>query len=185
METDDIKKRNISICLINIGEFVDTQTQKLDEFKLVETVKNHDPSTISLAFCYTNISILNDILRSKGIYSKLIISQDRFKITNVGVLTLDKEQTDIIEEISKHKYDNVILWGSHGTGKTLLLVEALGIKTSHYKIQNVRMKVLISSYINNSCDSALMKDLKNYYLAHFMHEDYVEFTDFPHLCEGI
>ena len=181
----DIKQKNIEISLIDIGEFLDESTEILAESQLVEEVKKHDPTIISLAFCRTNISILNDILRSIGIYSKLLISQDRFNITNGRVLSLDKEQTQIIEEISQQQFANIILWGSYGTGKTLLLVEALKIKISHYKKQNIGMKVFISSYNNDSYDSPLMEDFRERYLKHLLHEEFAEFIDFKHLCKGI
>ena len=91
----------------------------------------------------------------------------------------------IIEEISQQQFPNIILWGSYGTGKTLLLVEALGIKISYYKRQNVDMKVFISSYSNDSYDSPLMEDFRERYMPRLVHEEFVEFIDFKHLCEGI
>ena len=129
----DIDKKKIEIILLDVGKFYDMSTETLNENQLVRRVKELDPTIISLAFCHTRTSILNDILRSVGVYSKIILSQDRYNITNGNVFTLDEEQKQIIEKISKTKGQNVILWGSHGTGKTLLLAEALTIKISQYK----------------------------------------------------
>ena len=160
-------------------------TETLNENQLVRRVKELDPTIISLAFCHTRTSILNDILRSVGVYSKIILSQDRYNITNGNVFTLDEEQKQIIEKISKTKGQNVILWGSHGTGKTLLLAEVLSIKISQYKKMGKLMKVIISSYSNNSNDAPLMEDLRNNYLSHLVCETFAEFIDFKHLCKGI
>ena len=124
----DIYKKKIEIILLDVGKFYDMSTETLDENQLVKRVQELDPTIISLAFCHTRTSILNDILRSVGVYSKIILSQDRYNITNGNVFTLDEEQKQIIEKISKTKGRNVILWGSHGTGKTLLLAEALSIQ---------------------------------------------------------
>ena len=47
------------------------------------------------------------------------------------------------------------------------------------------MKVIISSYSNNSNDAPLMEDLRNNYLSHLACETFAEFIDFKHLCKGI
>ena len=185
VKAKDITNQNIEIILVDVGEFYDMSTDQLKESQLVETVKKHEPTIISLAFCHTSNSILNDILRSVGIYSKMILFQDRFKITNGGVLTLDKEQSELIEEVSMHPEKNVIIWGSWGTGKTLLLAEALAIKISYYRRKGVTMKVIVSSYQSDSINAPLMHDLQNYYLSHLQHEKFVQFIDFKSLCNGL
>ena len=42
---------------------------------------SHDPILISLAFCYPEKSVLNDILRAAGIYTFMIMFRDRAAIT--------------------------------------------------------------------------------------------------------
>ena len=65
---------------------------KLDQEKLIEAIQNHNPTIISLSFCYTNVSELNDILRSAGIYTVLIMSKDRSNITEGKYVVLDSIQ---------------------------------------------------------------------------------------------
>ena len=66
--------------------------RKLDQEKLIEAIQNHNPTVISLSFCYTNVSELNDILRSAGIYTVLIMSKDRANITEGKYVILDSIQ---------------------------------------------------------------------------------------------
>ena len=60
---------------------------------------------------------------------------------------------------------NVILYGSSGTGKTLLLVEILRIKIAHFKMVNQKqIKVLIATYEPWYVKTdQLKKDLKEKY----------------------
>ena len=41
---------------------------------------------------------------------------------------------------------NVFLWGSHGTGKTLLAMEAVKMKVGHYVTQGRRVRVIVTQY---------------------------------------
>ena len=52
----------IKIEMFDIGNYVDRS--KIDERKLLKSVREKDHSIIFLAFCYTDRSALNDILRS-------------------------------------------------------------------------------------------------------------------------
>ena len=65
---------------------------KLDKEKLIQAIQRHNPTIISLSFCYTNVSELNDILRSAGIYTVLIMSKDRANITEGKYVVLDSIQ---------------------------------------------------------------------------------------------
>ena len=59
----------------------------------------------------------------------------------------------------------MILYGSAGTGKTLLLVEVLRIKIAHYKILNNKpIKLIVGTYQSNrSMTDHLKQDLKKRY----------------------
>ena len=65
---------------------------KLDQKKLIEAIQSHNPTILSLSFCYTNVFELNDILRSAGIYTVLIMSKDRSNITFGKYVVLDSIQ---------------------------------------------------------------------------------------------
>ena len=179
---EDIIKHNIKIFLEDVSNHIDSY--KIDEEKLVAAVKEFKPSIINLAFCFTEVSEINDILRAAGIYSVLIMSQDRAELTEGKYVILDNKQREIIDQVTEKKPQNVILYGSSGTGKTILLTQALGIKASHFRRQNIAARIIVSSFGNNAVKpKQLMRALKTKYLEHLKLEkkDFVLFKD---LCEG-
>ena len=168
----------------DIGEHVDS-SKRLNEEKLVAAVKKYKPTIISLAFCHTDVSEINDVLRAAGIYTVLIMSQDRAELTEGKYVVLDDKQREIVERMAKEQPQNLILWGSSGTGKTILLTQALGIKVSHFKRQNIEMKIIVSSL---GCSfiqpKKLMEDIANKYLGHLKLEK-MDFVLFKKLCSGM
>merc|ERR1719367_1773213 len=123
MEVEDVGLYNAS----------DTSTKKLDEEKFVEAVKKFKPTVLVLAFCWSHKSELNDLLRAAGIYSTLILREDLAQITESRHVRLDEGQKDLIERIAEEKPKSLFLWGSSGTGKSLMLAEALKMKISQLK----------------------------------------------------
>ena len=179
----DIEENNIKIILENVGNHMDSS--KLDEEKLICAIKKHNPTILSLAFCYTNVSDLNDVLRSAGIYTTMIMSQDRGNITEGRCVTLDRYQRQFIKGIVDDQPKHIFLWGSSGTGKTLLLAQALSIKLSHYKKQGVKLNVMVTNYFSiNESGGQLMKDFKERYLPHLANAEFVKFLTFKKLCSG-
>ena len=80
---------------------------------------------------------------------------------------------------------NVFLWGSSGTGKTLLLVEILKMYSAHFKLKMVKTKVLVIVYYHRATiDSQLMLDLKTKYLVNNDGEFDVQIMTFKQACEG-
>ena len=75
---------------------------------------------------------------------------------------------------------NVLLWGNHGTGKTLLLAEALRMKIGFYKNKKAKFKIFVTSYMYGTL---LLEDYKQKFL---IGEDCdVRFMEFFDLCMGI
>ena len=97
----------------DIGEFGGDDSEfMIDSFKFRNAVEKFNPTMICLAFCYTqNNQILNQILWSGGIYSKLILTQDRREITFGKCFSLDKEQQEIIKLVTSSDYKDFILAG--------------------------------------------------------------------------
>ena len=181
----DMEKNNIRIVLVDVGECLDSSAS-LDNSKLVEIVKKHNPTVISLAFCLTNISILNDILRSSGIYSFLIMARDRASITNnvTSFIKLDFAQRQIIEKMAHEQFKNIFLWGSSGTGKTIMLLELMSMKISHHKVQSHQMNIFVTSYLAMP-QSQLIQDFKEKYLVHLKSSYKVQCIPFSSLCEDL
>ena len=177
---EDIINMNIDFHLVNISNHMNSK--KNDEQRLVETVKEYNPTIISLAFCYTDVSELNDILRAAGTYSVLIMTQDRHDMTEGKYIFLDKIQKQIIEKVAEDQPNNIFLWGSSGTGKTILLVQALSIKISHCKRMGLPIKVFISTY--SLFNDKLMEDLKHKYLKHLTEDANIQFKCLYDICYG-
>ena len=137
----DIEEKNIEFVLEDVSSSFDKS--KLDEDKLIQAVETHNPTILSLSFCYTNVSELNDIFRSAGIYTTLIMTQDQANITEGKYVILDPIQKEIIKSVAENQPKNVFLWGSSGTGKTLLLTQILSMKVSHYRKQIQKLKGML------------------------------------------
>ena len=79
---------------------------------------------------------------------------------------------------------NVILWGSSGTGKTILLTEVLGMKLSYFKNENIPMKIIVSSFGGSVYQpKKLMEDMENKYLPQLKLEK-GQFIMGKDLCTG-
>ena len=59
----------IKIEMVDIGNHMNRS--EIDQRKLVKSIREKDHTIIFLAFCYTNTSVLNDLLRSAGYKSNL------------------------------------------------------------------------------------------------------------------
>ena len=93
---------------------------------------------------------------------------------------------EIIEDATKNQHQNVFIWGTSGTGKTLLLTQILGIKISHYrKLGGIKLNIIITSFQSLDFKSQLLKDFKENYLTHLSDLDGVRFLTLPELCTGL
>ena len=178
---EDFERFNVEFIVENVGNYMD-QTE-LDENKFIEAVKKSNPTVITLAFCYTSVSILHEILRASGIYTFLILSKDRADITDDKCVTLDATQISIIKRFIKNPFKNLFLWGSSGTGKTIILTEILKMKISHYKQKKIELNVFVTSYMAVS-GSQLIKDFRERYLAYLPSECQIRIMSFNLLCQG-
>ena len=179
---EDVEAKNIMFAIEDVGSLMD---QKLvNEEALVEAVKKHNPTIISLAFCYTNVSVLNDVLRSAGIYSLLILNKDRANITEDKCIELDNIQRKIIETVADNQPQNIFLWGSSGTGKTIMLSESMKIKISQYMKKGIKLNIFVTSYMATP-ESQLIHVLEDKYFSHIPSGHQVKFMPFNQLCKGI
>ena len=110
---EDLYKKNAEFMLENVGSYRDRM--EFDEATFIKAVRKHSPTVITLAFCYTNVSVMNDMLRLLGIYSFMILSRDRAEITDDRCMALDSTQKQVIQKVSELQPKNIFLWGSSGT----------------------------------------------------------------------
>ena len=73
----------------------------------------------------------------------------------------------------------LFLWGSSGTGKTLLSLETLKIKLSHFKSQNKTVKVIVTTFYE---EPLLLENIRQKYLVNI---NDVQILTLPQLCEDL
>ena len=108
--------------------------------KLIKDIKIFSPKVLALAWCYSMKSDVAMVLREEGMLARMIIEHDMREISKKPNAKLDDNQAKIIEKIANEKPQNIILWGSSGTGKTLLIAQALSMKISQYLRQKLISK---------------------------------------------
>ncbi len=155
-----LEKNNITVNFENVGSHMEDGA--LDKNKLTKAVREHKPTILILAFCWTSQNELNDVFRAAGIYSVLIMQQDRAEVTQGKWIFLDERQREVVRRIADENARHVFLYGSHGTGKTIMLMEALRMKLAKYREEGRRVdSVIVTSYYDN-CDK-LMNLLESNY----------------------
>ena len=156
--------------------------------KFEDLIDNKKPQFFIFATCYSVRSQINEILRSSGLISVLSLKQEKGEITEGKIYELDEGQKEVLKIVAEEQPKNIILWGSSGTGKTILLTEALSMKVNHYKKEGIKIKIIVSSWVGNPSKSnvPLMEDFKEKYLYHLVsEEENIEFMLFFDLCSGI
>ena len=76
----------------------------------------------------------------------------------------------------------MFLWGSSGTGKTVLSLETLKIKISHFKSQNKTVKVIVTTFDAYYRDPLLLENIRQKYLVNISD---VEILPLDQLCREL
>ena len=115
-----------------------------------------------MMICYSHFLDLKSLLERVGLFPALRINQDLNILSNGQILTMNDVQKEFIQTLTQedHVEKDVIVTGPVGSGKTLLGLEAINIKKSHYKKKygisssdcknKLRIIVLIGSSENES-----------------------------------
>ena len=75
----------------------------------------------------------------------------------------------------------MFLWGSSGTGKTVLSLETLKIKLSHFKSQNKTVRVIVTQF-DTYLDPFLLENIRQKYLTNISD---VEILPLDDLCRKL
>ena len=88
-----------------------------------------------MLICYSQILELKFLLEEKGLFAEMRMNRDLNILSNGQILTMNPVQKEFIQTMAqeKHVEKDVIVTGPVGSGKTLLGLEAINIKKSHYK----------------------------------------------------
>ena len=79
----------------------------------------------------------------------------------------------------------LFLWGSSGTGKTVLSLEALKIKLSHFKTENKTVKVIVTNFTLFFGDTLLLENIRQKYLANISNISEVQILPLSQLCKEL
>ena len=88
-----------------------------------------------MIICYSQILELKFLLEGAGLFAEMRMNRDLNILSNGQILTMNNVQKEFIQTIAHedHVEKEVIVTGPVGSGKTLLGLEAINIKKSHYK----------------------------------------------------
>ena len=111
---------------------------------LDQILKDEDPHVIILAFCYTNVNVLLCKMMELGVLSMLAAKMERGIISNGTCHALSQDQRKPMGQIKEDHMDhkdgldnaqsrNIFLYGSPGTGKTVLIKLFVRMRVAYYK----------------------------------------------------
>ena len=114
---------------------VNEETREIDETGLVSKIQSINPQITIMLICYSQILELKFLLEEKGLFAEMRMNRDLNILSNGQILTMNPVQKEFIQTMAQenHVEKDVIVTGPVGSGKTLLGLEAINIKKSHYK----------------------------------------------------
>ena len=152
-----------------------------DKKRLVRDIQQFRPTVLCLAFCFSLFSDVTTALRECGVSAEMVIEHDLRRLTGRPGMKLSVQQSEVIRQVVERGLCNLLLWGSAGTGKTLLLCECLKIVISKLKTEGGKVKVFIMTFDRDAPE--LLKKLKDQYLATL--DEKVTFIRMSQLCETL
>ena len=121
-----------------------------------------------MLICYSQILELKFLLEEKGLFAEMRINRELNILSNGQILTMNTVQKEFLQTMAQenHVEKNVIVTGPVGSGKTLLGLEAINIKKSHYKKKHgisssdCKNKMRVIIFIGTSTGNMLKQQLE-------------------------
>ena len=133
---EDKESRKIKFAFIEVPNFFkNEETREIDEDALVSEIRLINPQITVMVICYSQILELKFLLEGAGLFAEMRMNRDLNILSNGQILTMNDVQKEFIQTLAleDHVEKDVIVTGPVGSGKTLLGLEAINIKKSHYK----------------------------------------------------
>ena len=133
---EEKEKRNITFEFLAIPDyFQNEETKEIDENALVSKIRSINPQITIMVICYSQILDLKFLLEGRGLFAEMRMNRDLNILSNGQILTMNDVQKEFIQTLAlgDHVEKDVIVTGPVGSGKTLLGLEAINMKKSHYK----------------------------------------------------
>ena len=142
------KEKNIKIVNFDINSYVDEihnedDEQFLEHLRFELDQMDLQPTIIVHAFCESSYSIIMDLFTSGGLHAEQALRRDLTLITGKGNLTLDNEQMSLVRKVVTLAPRLVFLWGSPGTGKTILGEQAALVLAGKYARKGKRWRLFV------------------------------------------
>ena len=133
---EDKAKRSIKIEFLNVPDFfLEIETREIDEDAFVSEIRTINPQIIIIMICYSQFLDLKFLLERSGLFPAMRMNRELNIISKGQILTMNNVQKEFIHTMADQ--DNVekdvVITGPVGSGKTILGLEAINIKKSHYK----------------------------------------------------
>ena len=128
-----MKNRNIQIKILDVDQFYN-EAKELDQKGLKVSILAINPSIIVISICFSETLDLRFALEVEGIFPELRLKQDLTMVTHGKQIELDGTQRELLYTVSEPENIEklLIVRGPEGSGKTILSMEILKMKLSHY-----------------------------------------------------
>ena len=143
-----VKEKGIRFDVRFVGELPGFDTYQIHFKELRATLQDmmdsEDPYIVILAFCFTNVSILRDMLMEMGFLAILSSKAERSLLSNgtchrmtlgqqTPINAAGKDHIHTKDELQSAQTKNMFLFGSTGTGKTEILKHLARMRIQFYK----------------------------------------------------
>ena len=130
------EKRNIKFEYLDIPQFfINEETKEIDENGLIEAIRSINPQIVIMVICYSQILELKFLLEESGLFPEIRMNRDLNILSRGQIFRMNNIQTKFIQKMAQkiNIEKNVIITGPVGSGKTMLGLETINMKKSHYR----------------------------------------------------
>ena len=128
--------------ILDIFDFIQTESNspipnQIQEEKFIARVREIAPNIVAICICYSHLSEIHLILEKSGIFGGARLERDFQMVTKGRCISLDETQKNLLYEMAKPQNitKTSIIHGPEGSGKSMLALEVIKMKLSHYLME--------------------------------------------------